>query len=393
MNRFQLQQMLNGVQSDLQSAANKLNSMYADAKTTAEQRREQKDLVQDLEERESGLKAQLNKLDEEAAAKLAGQEKGSIVKNENEKAIANKAAVIRNIMSGNKAGANESIKALGGSYVVNALSTNTESGQGGSSLLPRTTANEVITEPVYENDLREHIIITSESKLEVPKLLFSCDDDGFVADEETAKEIKANGSTVSFGAYKSKLKAKVSETVILGSDINLVSTVDSALSGAAAYKEAKMLFSESTDDYHESHMSFYGEDSKSQNLIPVISGKTKYLAIRSAIAKLPKMFRKNAKVVMTYEDYLEIIDALSNGTTNFFNAPPEMVLGKPAIFMDEATTPIVGDLKYLQINYNPETLYDRDKDIDSGIEEFVLTNWFDIQFRLRSAFRLAKVTP
>ena len=80
MNRFQLQQMLNGVQSDLQSAANKLNSMYADAKTTAEQRREQKDLVQDLEERESGLKAQLNKLDEEAAAKLAGQEKGSIIK-------------------------------------------------------------------------------------------------------------------------------------------------------------------------------------------------------------------------------------------------------------------------------------------------------------------------
>lgn len=393
MNRFQLQQMLNGVQSDLQSAANKLNSMYADAKTTADQRTEQKALVQDLEERESGLKAQLNKLDEEAAAKLAGQEKGSIIKNENEKAIANKAAVIRNIMSGNKAGANESIKALGGSYVVNALSTNTESGQGGSSLLPRTTANEVITEPVYENDLREHIIITSESKLEVPKLLFSCDDDGFVADEETAKEIKANGSTVSFGAYKSKLKAKVSETVILGSDINLVSTVDSALSGAAAYKEAKMLFSESTDSYHESHMSFYGKDSKSQNLIPVISGKTKYLAIRSAIAKLPKMFRKNAKVVMTYEDYLEIIDALSNGTTNFFNAPPEMVLGKPAIFMDEATTPIVGDLKYLQINYNPETLYDRDKDIDSGIEEFVLTNWFDIQFRLRSAFRLATVTP
>ena len=95
---------------------------------------------------------------------------------------------------------------------------------------------------------------------------------------------------------------------------------------------------------------------------------------------------------MSYMDYLDIIETLANGNATLYTAQPEQILGKPVVFMDEAEIPVVGDLKYLQINYHPETLYDRDKDVDSGMEKFVLTNWYDIQFRLRSAFRLA-VTP
>jgi len=88
-----------------------------------------------------------------------------------------------------------------------------------------------------------------------------------------------------------------------------------------------------------------------------------------------------------------MIEALANGNATLYGAQPEQILGKPVIFMDEAEIPIVGDLRYLQINYSPDTLYDRDKDVNTGMEQFVLTNWYDIQFRLRSAFRLASVTP
>lgn len=388
MNRFQIQQMLDGVRATLKSENEKLNAMYMDSKSTVEARNNQVAVVKDLEEREKGIAAQLKKFDDDAAAKLQTQKYPKSM-SERDKAIENKAEVIRNVMNGNKDGASNAIKSLGGRYTVNALSTNSSTGNGGGSFIPKTTSADIITEPVYENDLRAHILVTSESNLEVPRLLFSCDDDEFVLDEDTAKEVKAKGDTVEFGRNKSKLKVNVSETVLLGSNANLVATVDSGLEGAAAYKEVKMMFSKADDA--NKHMSFY-EKELSEYTIKKVEGSSKYLAIKKAIADLPKMYRKNAKIIMSYMDYLDIIETLANGNATLYTAQPEQILGKPVVFMDEAEIPVVGDLKYLQINYHPETLYDRDKDVDSGMEKFVLTNWYDIQFRLRSAFRLA-VTP
>ena len=388
MNRFQIQQMLDGVRANLKTENEKLNAMYMDSKSTVDARNNQVALVKDLEEREKGIAAQLKKFDDDAAAKLQAQ-KGPEAMSERDKVIENKSEVIRNVMNGNKDGASNAIKSLGGRYTVNALSTNNSTGNGGGNFIPKTTSADIITEPAYENDLRSHILVTSESNLEVPRLLFSCDDDEFVLDEATAKEVKAKGDTVEFGRNKSKLKVNVSETVLLGSNANLVATVDSGLEGAAAYKEVKMMFSK-VDDANK-HMSFYEKES-SNYTIKKVEGTSKFLSIKKAIADLPKMYRKNAKIIMSYMDYLDIIETLANGNATLYSAQPEQILGKPVIFMDEAEIPVVGDLKYLQINYHPETLYDRDKDVDTGMEKFVLTNWYDIQFRLRSAFRLA-VTP
>lgn len=388
MNRFQIQQMLDGVRANLKTENEKLNAMYMDSKSTVDARNNQVALVKDLEEREKGIAAQLKKFDDDAAAKLQAQ-KGPEAMSERDKVIENKSEVIRNVMNGNKDGASNAIKSLGGRYTVNALSTNNSTGNGGGNFIPKTTSADIITEPAYENDLRAHILVTSESNLEVPRLLFSCDDDEFVLDEATAKEVKAKGDTVAFGRNKSKLKVNVSETVLLGSNANLVATVDSGLEGAAAYKEVKMMFSK-VDDANK-HMSFYEKES-SNYTIKKVEGTSKFLSIKKAIADLPKMYRKNAKIIMSYMDYLDIIETLANGNATLYSAQPEQILGKPVIFMDEAEIPVVGDLKYLQINYHPETLYDRDKDVDTGMEKFVLTNWYDIQFRLRSAFRLA-VTP
>ena len=141
-------------------------------------------------------------------------------------------------------------------------------------------------------------------------------------------------------------------------------------------------------------MSFYAKDSAGTDyLIKQVTGTSKFLAIKKAIADLHENYRENARVIMSYADYLDIIEALANGNASFYTVQPEQILGKPVIFIDAAVIPIVGDLSYLQINYYPNTITDRDKNIKTGINTFALTAWYDIQFRLRSAFRLATVTP
>ena len=151
------------------------------------------------------------------------------------------------------------------------------------------------------------------------------------------------------------------------------------------YEELK----ESLEKLKLNDASLVYEKDNSNYTIPSVTGETKYLAIKKAIADLGEDYRENAHIIMTYADYLDIIEALANGNATLFMAQPEQILGKPVIFVDAATIPIVGDLSYLQINYHPETISDSDKNVKTGMNTFALTAWYDIQFRLRSAFRLA----
>jgi len=81
---------------------------------------------------------------------------------------------------------------------------------------------------------------------------------------------------------------------------------------------------------------------------------------------------------------------LANGSATLYSAQPEQVLGKPVVFCDAAVKPIVGDFRYSHFNYDPTVLYDRDKDVKTGVELFVLTAWLDHKIKLKSAFRIAK---
>ena len=384
-NRYLINQQLDGVRASLKEAVNKVEALYADSKSTIEARREAENVVRDLKERAAKYENDIREMDEEANAQLQLQNKKNVQgMSEKDKKIALKANVIRGMIK--KESVADDLKALGGSYFLNALST-ASTGQGGAAILPKTTASEVITEPKVVNKLRNFVRISHESNLEIPKLTFSIADDAFIEDEATAKELKVNGSTVAFGRFKSKVFCDVSETMLLGSDINLVSEVDAGLDSAIQTKERKQLFGTALSET-EKHMSFYEKNGGSYT-IPSVTGETKYLAIKKAIADLHEDYRENAKIIMTYADYLEIIEALANGNATLYMAQPEQILGKPVIFVDAATIPIVGDLSYLQINYHPETISDSDKNVKTGINTFVLTAWYDIQFRLRSAFRLA----
>ena len=375
-NRYLINQQLDGVRASLKEAVNKVEALYADSKSTIEDRREAENVVRDLKERAAKYENDIREMDEEANRQLQNK-KNTQGMSEKDKIVASKANVIRGMIK--KESVADDLKALGGSYFLNALSTHPTTGQGGAAILPKTTAAEAIVEPKKVNKLRDYVRISHESNLEIPKLTFSIADDAFIEDEATAKELKANGSTVTFGRFKSKVFCDVSETMLLGTDINLVSEVEAGLDSAIQTKEKKQLFGTNLGA-NEKHMSFYEKDN-SNYTIPAVTGETKYLAIKKAIADLGEDFRENAHIIMTYADYLDIIEALANGNSTLFMAQPEQILGKPVIFVDAATIPIVGDLSYLQINYHPETISDSDKNVKTGMNTFALTAWYDIQFR------------
>lgn len=257
---------------------------------------------------------------------------------------------------------------------------------GGEKLLPTTLSNDVIVEPLVKNQLRGVSTFTQITNLEIPKLSFTLDDDDFIADTETAKELEVTGDTVVFDRHKFKVFAQLSETILNGSDIDLTRHVDNALASGVAAKERKVAFA-TTPKVGEESMSFYS----TQNAIKQVDGADTYAAIKAAIADLHEDYRDNAKIVMSYGDYSAIIEKLNNGTANLHTAAPEQILGKPVIFSDAAVKPIVGDFSYSHFNYDLKVLFDRDKEVKTGMELFVITAWLDHKIKLKSAFRIANV--
>ena len=201
--------------------------------------------------------------------------------------------------------------------------------------------------------------------------------------------MEAKGDTVSFTRNKFKVKVGISETVLLGSDANLTQYIEQGLRNGVTTKERSVAFAaDPVSKPAEAHMSFYD---KSTVNIKHVTGTDMYEAITQAVADLPESYRENATIVMAYKDYLNIVKELSNGSATLYGAQPSAVLGKPVVFTDAASLPVVGDFSYSHYNYDIDTLYEQDKDVDTGIEKFVVTAWFDHQIKLANAFRIAEV--
>ena len=258
---------------------------------------------------------------------------------------------------------------------------------GGNKFLPKTVSTDIISGPQEHNPLRQISKVTQITNLEVPRISSTLDDDDFIADTETAKEIQLKGDSVQFTRNKFKVKVGISETVLLGTNANLTAYVTNELRNGVTRKERKVAFAVSPAKQAEKHMSFY-DDSVG---IKKVSGSDLYEAITNAVADLHEDYRENATIVMAYKDYLKIIRTLANGSATLYGAQPSEVLGKPVVFTDAAVKPIVGDFSYSQYNYDINTLYDQDKDVDTGINKFVLTAWMDHQILLANAFRIADV--
>jgi len=377
MNLWKLQQMLQGVGEELRNETNNLTEMYSNGSSTLEQRNSQKTKVEDLKERFEGIKAKVEEEERSASEKLKTQKNENM--NDEQRKISAKAEFIRASLVGGQV--SDEVRNLLGAIKAPHAS-------GGEKLLPVNMATELVHEPFAKNPLRGNSVTTGIKGLVLPKIAFSLDDDDFITDEQTAKELKLEGDQVVFGRHKFKVKAKISDTVVHGTDTNLTTFVDNALQSGLAAKEKKVAFT-LTPKSGEENMSFYKAGIKE------VEAANKYKAIKSAIADLHEDFRENAKVCMRYADYLDIIETLANGSTTLYGAQPEQVLGKKAIFCDDAIDPVVGDFNYSHYNYDGEIVYDSDKDVDKGEYLFVLTGWFDHKIKLKSAFRIAKekVTP
>ena len=269
---------------------------------------------------------------------------------------------------------------------MNALGTDSN---GGDKILPKTMINELLYEPMSRNPLRTISTFTNITNLEIPKIAFTLSDDDFLnSDSATAKELESSSDTIVFDRNKFKVFCDITETVLNGTNTNLVSTVESALESGLAKKEKSVAF-ESTSP---TEMSFYYQKSGNY-VISAIKGKTLYEAIISALADLEDDYAQNATIVMKKSDYFSIILFLANGNTALYSAQPEQILGAPVVFCDLAKIPVVGDFKYSHFNYDLDMLYDRDKNVKTGMESFVLTAWIDHKIKMKSAFRLAVVEP
>ena len=374
MNFYQIKKNAMDMGDELRQANEKLNEMLANPQISTEDITAQQKVVESAQSRFDVAKEQMEKAEKEERKNLKVNKEPSKLseKQKRDKAFAK---LVRNTMAKQAVPA-DVYEALGDDDTT-----------GGNKFLPKTVSANIITGPQEHNPLRDISTVTQITNLEIPRLSFTLDDDGFIQDGDTAKEIQAKGDTVQFTRNKFKVKVGLSETVLLGSDANLTAYVEQELTNGVTRKERNVAFAESPTKANEKHMSFY-DDSVG---IKKVSGTDLYDAITNAVADLHEDYRENATIVMAYKDYLKIIKTLANGSTTLYGAQPSAVLGKPVVFTDAAVKPVVGDFSYSQYNYDINTIYDQDKDVDTGIEKFVLTAWMDHQIKLASAFRIADV--
>lgn len=305
---YELKQAMATIGQQLKKVEGELSAKAMDPSASIEDIQAQQKSKEDLQARFDVIKQQHDELDAEQKAHFAQQAAmkqaglGNI-EDPQQKVIVAKANLIRSTMR-QKPIDNDIRAALGD-----------DSSTGGGKFLPKTVSNDIIMEPLAKNPLRGHSTVTNITNLELPKLSYTLDDDDFIEDKQTAKELELTGDTVSFGRHKFKVFAGVSETVLNGSDANLVGHVENALKSGVAAKEKKVAFTK-TPKTGEEHMSFYS----TQNGIKKVTGATKLAAIKAAIADLHEDYRENAKVVMTYADYMDIIEALANGNATLYAA-------------------------------------------------------------------------
>lgn len=373
---FELKEKMAELSAAVTADAEWISEKAADPATPMEDIDAKKAHRDEMQKRYDMLKAEHDAMEVAQKAAILSQSAKEPA-NEKDAALKAKAAFYRAALTGGDV--RKAYEGLG------AIPTATADLGNGDSLLPTNMSSELLLEPLEENSLRGVEPVSQITGLEETKLLFTIDDAALedVTDQDTAKEIEMEGDTISYGRYKTKITATIKDTVLHGSDFDLVSAVENALQSGLAIKEKINAFRTTSDDTHD-HMSFY------LNGIKEVEGDNVIQAIINAWADLPEAFATNAKCVMRKSDYFAEVQKLANSNSDLWGKAPESVLGIPVVFNDRAVTPIVGDFRYARQNYDIGTIFETDKDGKKGEYYFILTAWGDHRIRLKSAFRLAK---
>ena len=378
-NRFKIQQQLEGTRASLKEAVNKVDAAYADVTSTLEQRAALEEIVKDLKNRVEKYENDLKELDEEAAENFKRENSIHNLRKSGDEKIEAKAELIRATMKKEKVN----------QRVLNLLGEGSGNGNG-ENILPSTLLTELVSEPFATNPLRQLSTMTNITNLELPKIAFTLEDDNFLtSNSETAKEMKLSASKIKFERKDFRVFADITDAILRGTNTNLVSYVENALRSGMAKKEKKLAFAVGTSN---PETSFYNKTGSNYD-ITAITKESKYLAIKAALADLEDDYADKAKIVMRRSDYFDIIEALANGNAALYQAQPETILGAPVVFCDLATIPVIGDFGYSHFNYDLDVTFKSAEDVKTGITSFVLTGYLDHKIKMKSAFRLAVVTP
>lgn len=388
MNLFEMKQQMKTLSDAIAEDAQWISKNAANPEVSMEEITAKTKHRDELQTRLNLLKTEHDAMEEAQRTQVAMQNGGGEGMTAKQAQIKAKAAFYRAALLGGDV--KKSYEGLGG------IPTATEALGYGDNLLPTNVSNELLLEPLEENSLRNIEPVSQIPGLEEQKLLFTIEDEKLadVTDQQTANEIAMEGGSVSYGRFKTKITATIKDTVLHGSDHDIVTAVENALRSGLAIKEKMRAFAPADgtgayDDAHK-HMSFY-QATDGVTAIKAVTGSDLIDAIIKAWADLPEAFATNARCVMKKTDYYAAIRTLANGNSDLWGKKPEDVLGIPVEFNDRATVPVVGDFRYARQNYDIGTIFETDKDAKKGEYYFVLTAWGDHRIRLKSAFRLAAV--
>lgn len=387
MDLYSMKTNVLNIGQSLKEANDKLADIAVDPASTTEDITAQQKKVNSLQQRYNTISDQVKKAEAEQKANLTRvkqvQDSKKLPDSPKERMIAMEAAWIRKTVRPDNASFQEKWN-----DIKEELKDDTAT--NGGKLLPINVSNQLVSEPFATNPLRQMETVSTVTNLILPRIAFDIADDSFVNDGDIAKEMDLKGDQINFERHQLKVRAGISDTVLLGTDTGLVQYVNNALASALQLKERNMALGTSNPTGLE-HMSFYDTTTVK---IKKVSGSDLFHAIRKALADLDDAFQDNAKVLMTRSDYYDMLDGLANNSATLYQAQPESILGAPVVFTSAATTPIVGDFSFAQLNYEiSSSLYEQYKDYQKGMNYFQLTAWFDHQIKLASAFRLATVSP
>lgn len=392
MTLFEMKEKLFALRNERKGIADWLAEKAADPNVSMDELKSKKSKMDELDERIAMMQKSHDDEEEAQRKQLAMHQGGGAGTGMTEKEVRIKAKAdfYRAVLTGGNIA--KAYEGLGG------IPTNTSDLGNGDHLLPKSVSSELLLEPLEENSLRTIEPTSNITGLEEQKLTFTIEDSDLadVTDKETAKEIEMEGDSITYGRFKTKVTATIKDTVLHGSDHDLVTAVDNALRSALAIKEKMRAFAPASgngayDDAHK-HMSFYAATGSDTD-IKTVEGSDFVDSIIKAWADLPEAFATNATCVCRKSDYYAAIRSLANGNSDLWGKKPEDVLGIPTVFNDRAAVPIVGDFRYARQNYDIGTIFETDKDGKKGEYYFILTAWGDHRIRLKTAFRLAKVNP
>lgn len=258
----------------------------------------------------------------------------------------------------------------------------------GGNLLPITLSEQLLTDLYDDHGILAEVSMTQVKGLRLPVISMTDDeDDNAVPAGSDPHEIGLEDGMVMFGRYPGRDMINVPSALLRGTNTALDAYITQALQTVHRRRMLRRIFKTGAAGEY-THMSVYDASVG----VKSIQAATLLDAIFAALADLPTGVRAVAKVCMTPAAWFGLVKGLTNGAATLFGKPDEAALGFAVVLCDYATTPIVGDLTTIHVNYDDPVSMATDTDIKKDVTTVVLGADYDIRIKQPECLRLIKTT-